>query len=153
MQLLAAGLFVAEALYSVIVSLIFINATNMRRILEQQGTQVPQGMDMDSLVGITVVTGLAVVFAIAACELVAAIGSYFGWRWMFWVALIIFAFGGLGAATNLGTLVRPEASPIPFWGIAISELFSIASLGLFVWMLIGVIKFGPWAMKRPGQAG
>jgi hypothetical protein len=34
--------------------------------------------------------------------------------------------------------------------VLISELFSIASLALFVWMLIGVIRFGPWAMKKPG---
>ena len=149
MKLAAAALFVTQAVYSVIVSLIFINATNMKRILEEQGTQVPQGTDMDTVVNIAVVTGLAVVFVIAVCEIVAAIGSYLGWRWMFWVALVLFAFGGLGAFTNIGTLLKPETSPIPLWGIALSELFAIASLGLFIWMLIAVIKFGPWAMRRP----
>jgi len=150
LKLAAAGLFVTEALYSVIVSLIFINAASMRRALEQQGTQVPQGTDMETLVNIAVVTGLVVVFVVAVCEIVAAIGSYLGWRWMFWVALVLFAFGGLGAFSNIATLLKPESSPIPIWGIAISELFAIASLGLFIWMLIAVIKFGPWAMKRPG---
>ena len=28
---------------------------------------------------------------------------------------------------------------------------ALASLAVFVWMLIGVIRFGPWAMKRPGR--
>jgi len=26
----------------------------------------------------------------------------------------------------------------------------VASLALFVWLLVGLIKFGPWAMKKPG---
>ena len=149
LKLAAAGLFVTEALYSVIVSLVYVNASTMRRILEQQGTRVPQGTDLETIVNITVVTTLAVIFVIAVCEIVAAIGSYLGWRWMFWVALVLFAFGGLGAFTNIGTLLKPETSPIPLWGIAISELFAVASLGLFIWMLIAVIKFGPWAMRRP----
>jgi hypothetical protein len=28
---------------------------------------------------------------------------------------------------------------------------ALASLAMFIWMLIGAIKFGPWAMKRPGR--
>jgi hypothetical protein len=52
--------------------------------------------------------------------------------------------------SNLGTIFRPDTSPIPLPAVLVSELFSIASLALFVWMLIGVIRFGPWAMKKPG---
>jgi hypothetical protein len=33
--------------------------------------------------------------------------------------------------------------------VLVSELTSIASLAMFVWMLIGLIRFGPWAMKKP----
>jgi hypothetical protein len=150
LQLAVAALFVAEALFSIIISLIYVNADTMRKVLEAQGTSIPQGTDIETVVGITVVTTLAVIVVIALCEIVIGVGSYLGWRWMFWVALVFLALGGLGAATNIGTLIKPETSPIPFWGVAITELFSVASLGLFIWMLIAVIKFGPWAMKRPG---
>jgi hypothetical protein len=83
-------------------------------------------------------------------DLVAALGSYLGWRWMFWVALVLLAFGAIGAVTNLNTFAHPQSSPVPTWGVAIGELLSIASLALFIWLLIGAIRFGPWAMKKPG---
>jgi hypothetical protein len=150
LQMAAAALFVAEALFSVIVSLIYVNAETMRRVLEAQGTSIPQGTDVETVINITVVTTLAVVVVIALCEIVAAIGSYLGWRWMFWVALVLFGLGSIGAATNIGSLIKPESSPIPVWGLALNEIFSLASLALFVWMLVAVVKFGPWAMKRPG---
>jgi hypothetical protein len=150
LQLATAGLFIAQAVYSAIVSVIFINPTSMRRVLEAQGTSVPQGTDIDTVVGVSVFFALAVVIGISILELVAAVGSYLGWRWMFWVALVLFGLSGIGALTNIPTLLRPETSPIPLWGAVFSELFAIASLGLFVWMLIAVIKFGPWAMKKPG---
>jgi hypothetical protein len=69
---------------------------------------------------------------------------------MFWVALVLFGLGGLGALTNLPTLFRPDTSPVPLPAILVSELLAILSLAVFVWMLIGVIRFGPWAMKKPG---
>ena len=37
-----------------------------------------------------------------------------------------------------------------YFAVAVSELLSVASLALFVWLLVGLIKFGPWAMKKPG---
>ena len=73
-----------------------------------------------------------------------------GWGPAFWAALVLFGLGGLGAFGNLGTLARPSTSPIPIAAVAVSELLSVASLALFVWLLVGLIKFGPWAMKKPG---
>jgi hypothetical protein len=153
LQLAVAAVFVVQAVYSVIVSLIFINPTNMRRVLEAQGTSIPRGTDVETVVNISVGVALAVVIVIAVCGLVIGAGSYLGWRWMFWVALVFLGFGAIGAVTNISSITRPESSPIPGWGVAISELLSIANLALFVWMLIAVIRFGPWAMKKPGAAG
>ncbi len=150
LQLAAAALFAAEAVYSVVISLIYVNPTTMRSVMEAQGTRIPQGTDVETVVNISVAFALGVVVVIAILELVAAAGSYLGWRWMFWVALVLFGLGSIGALTNISSLMRPETSPIPVWGVAISEVFSIASLGLFVWMLVAVIKFGPWALKKPG---
>jgi hypothetical protein len=150
MQLGAAALFAVEAVYSVVTSLLFINHDNMLRALQAQGTQIPSGTDVNTVVNVSIGFAIGVVIFFAILELVAALGSYLGWRWMFWAALILFGLGGLGVFTNLGTFARPNTSPIPIGAVAISELLSIASLGLFVWMLIGVIKYGPWAMKKPG---
>lgn len=150
MQLAAAALFVVEAFYSVIVTVVFVNHDSMLKVIKAQGTQIPAGSSIDTVINIAIAGTVAVVVFFSVCELVGALGSYLGWRWMFWVALVLFGFGGLGALTNIPTLIRPETSPIPLPGELVSELLSILSLATFVWMLIGVIRFGPWAMKKPG---
>ncbi|HVS48887.1 MAG TPA: hypothetical protein VHJ99_08300 [Candidatus Dormibacteraeota bacterium] len=150
MQVAAAGLFAFEAVYSVVTAIAFINHDAMLKAIRAQGTQIPSGTSVDTVVNIAIGTTIAVIVFFAICELVVAAGSYLGWRWIFWAALILFGLGGLGALTNIPTLFKPETSPIPLPAVLVSELASILSLGMFVWMLIGVIKFGPWAMKKPG---
>jgi uncharacterized membrane protein len=150
MQLAAAGLFVVEAVYSVVTTLLFVNHDNMMKALNAQGTQIPSGSNVDAVINIAIAGTIGAVVFFAICELVGAAGSYLGWRWMFWAALVLFGLGGLGALTNLPTLFRSDTSPIPLPAILVSELLAILSLAIFAWMLIGVIKFGPWAMKKPG---
>ena len=150
MQLASAALFAFEAVYSVVTSLIFINKDTMLKAIQAQGTQIPSGTSVDTIINIAIFTTIAFVVFFAVLELVAAAGSYLGWRWVFWAALILFGLGGLGAFTNILTVFKPQTSPIPLPAVLVSELTSILSLAMFVWMLIGVIRFGPWAMKKPG---
>lgn len=150
MQLAVAGFFVVEVLFSIVTAAIFINHDSMLRVMRAQGTSIPPGTDVNAVVTVSIVLAWVVTLVFGAIELGAAVGSYLRWRWMFWVALVLLGFAAIGAATNLGSLAHPQTSPVPTWGIATSEALSIAALGLFVWMLIGAIRFGPWAMKKPG---
>jgi hypothetical protein len=119
-------------------------------VLQSQGTSIPAGTDLNTIINVSIVFAWVAVALISVIELVAALGSYLGWRWMFWVVLVVLALGAIGAVTNIGTFARPQSSPVPTWAVAISEVLSVVSLGLFIWLLIGAIKFGPWAMKKPG---
>lgn len=150
MQIATAAVFGLGAIYSVVISFAYINRDSMLRAMQAQGQRFPSGTDVDTIVNAAVVFSLGFLVFISVCELVIALGSYLGWRWMFWIALVLLALSGLSGLTNLSTFARPETSPIPLWAVAISEVFALASLGLFVWLLIGAIKFGPWAMKKPG---
>jgi hypothetical protein len=150
MQLAVAGFFVLETAFSILTSALFINHDSMLRVMQSRGTSLPAGTDSETIINVSIVFAWVVVAVIGVIELVTALGSYLRWRWMFWVALVLLAIGAIGAVTNLSTFANPQSSPVPVWGVAISELLSIASLALFIWLLIGAIRYGPWAMKKPG---
>lgn len=149
MQRAVAGYFVVQAFFSLVTSAVYINHDTMLRALKAQGTQIPQGTDIETVLSISIFFAIAVVIVIAALELVAALGSYLRWRWMFWVALVLFGLDAISALSNIQYFSTPDASPIPTWGIVVSEFFALIGVGLFVWLLIAAIKFGPWAMKKP----
>ncbi len=141
MQLAAAGLFVVTAVFSILTTAAYVNHDSMLLVIQTAGLDLPQGTDVDTAATAAVVSTWIVVIAIAAIEVVAALGSYLGWRWMFWAALVFLGVGAIVA------IAFPDTAPIPRWAPAIA---SIAAFALFIWMLIGLIKFGPWAMKKPG---
>jgi hypothetical protein len=151
MQLASAGLLALSALSGIVLSIAFLNHDSVLRALQANGTQVPPGTDINTLVNVTIGIAWAAVAAFGLLQLVAAVGSYLGWRWVFWAALVLFALSGLSAITNLGALTNANRSTSPIGALVWNELVALASLAMFIWMLIGAIKFGPWAMKRPGR--
>jgi hypothetical protein len=151
MQLSAAALFATSAVVSVIIAVLFINHDTMLKVLKAQGTQIPAGTDIDTVISISIAFAYGVVIFFAVLDIVAAIGSYLGWRWMFWAALVLCGLTGLQAFTNLSTFGNPDRSFVPIGGLVVTELLSVLALALFVWMLIGVIRYGPWAMRKPGR--
>lgn len=151
MQLISAALFAVSGLSGIIITIAFVNHDSVLKAIHAQGTQIPSGTDIDTVVNITIGVTWGIAFLFAVLWLVAAVGSYLGWRWIFWAALVLFGVSGIGAFTNLTSIANPDKSPVPIGGLIVSEVFSVGSLAMFVWMLIAVIKFGPWAMRRPGH--
>jgi len=151
MQLISAALFALSAVTSIITTAIFVNHDTMVRALKAQGVQIPSTTTLDDVANISLAITWGVVIFFTVCEVVAAIGSYFGWRWVFWAALVLYGLSGISAFTNLTTLFNASKSPVPVAGLVAGEIFSILGLAMFVWMLIAVIRYGPWAMKRPGR--
>jgi hypothetical protein len=151
MQLASAGLQALSAISGVVLTSAFVNHDSVLRALQAQGTQVPAGTDINTLIDISIGVTWAVVIGFGLLQVLAAIGSYLGWRWMFWGALVLFALGGLGAIVNLLSLASSNRSTLPAGALIWNELVALANLAMFIWMLIGVVKYGPWAMKRPGR--
>ncbi len=135
MQLAAAGLLAVEAIFSVATAVIFTNHDAVQKALAAQGTPVPQGMSEETYINFVVATAIVFVVFFAVLELVGAAGSYLGW---------------LSAIFNLGTIVRPGPTSPPVALSVVQEVLTLSAAAVFVWMLIGVIRYGPWAMKRPG---
>jgi hypothetical protein len=151
MQLAAAAIFTVMAVTSLVSVFIFFNHDTFVRVLKAQGTTIPRGTTIEEMANFAVGIAIATVVFFVVLELVVAVGSFLGWRWIFWAALVLFGFDAIGALTNLGNFAKPDVSPIPVGWLVLSELLSLAGLAMFVWMLVGVIKFGPWAMKKPGN--
>lgn len=149
-QLAAAALLALEAVYSVATTVIFTNHDAVKRALAAQGTQIPSGMSEDTYINVIIATAVGFVVFFAVIELIGAVGSYLGWRWIFWAVLVLMALGGINAIFTLVSIVRPGTSGGPVPVAAGQELLTLAAAAMFVWMLIGAIRYGPWAMKRPG---
>lgn len=150
MQLISAGLFAVSAVTSIITTALFVNHDSMVKALKAQNVQLQSGTTIDDVANIALAFTWGVVILFTVLEVVAAVGSYLGWRWMFWAALVLFGLSGISAFTNLTTLFNPSKSPVPAAGLIAGEVFALLGLAMFVWMLIAVIRYGPWAMKRPG---
>jgi len=151
MQLITTALFAISAISGVVITIAFVNHDSVLRALHAQGTQIPVSTSVDTVVNITIGVTYGVAIFFSLLYLVAALGSFLGWRWMFWAALVLYGLSGITVFTNIGSFANPDRSPIPVAGLIISELFAVLGLAMFVWMLVAVIRFGPWAMKRPGR--
>ncbi len=143
MQLITAGLLAVQALELLVSGLFTINSDAIRQSLHQAGTQIPQGMTEDQLVHLSLISAWLFIGFLAVIEVAAAALAYFGWRWAFWVLLVLMGLFSIGAVIGLFGVTRSGEA-------AIGEVLSIGNVALFVWMIIGLVRFGPWAMKRPG---
>ena len=96
---------------------------------------------------------------IAVCA-VAVIGALRRWTWTFWAILVLMGLGALSLPFNLvGALFGTSYSStygMPAWSVWLSIVYGIPGAALFVWMLIALIRYGPWAMTKqvdlPGAA-
>lgn len=152
MKLAVAAFLTVQAIFSVVGTVIFVNHDSLLRVMQAQGSlnNLPAGTDVNNIVNIGLVFAYGFVVLIALIFLFAAVGSYLGWRWMFWVVLVVLGLSSIGVITNLVSIGNPNATETPVWALIVDELFSLIALGLFVWMLIAAITRGPWAMKRVG---
>lgn len=143
MQLAAAGLLVAQAVWGVASTLLFVTKDTVQQAFEQAGTQVPQGMTQDQFVSASLIAIYVSVALFAVVELVCAALAFFGWRWAFWVVFVVMAIFSLFAVLSIPALFRGGPG-------VVTELLGLGNVGLFAWMVAGLVKFGPWAMKKPG---
>jgi len=88
-----------------------------------------------------------VVFAV-----VVIIGALARWTWMFYVVLVLLGLSTAGLPLNIIGAVAGSTSINPFslpgWISWLSVALGVPSTALFVWMLVAVVRYGPWAMTR-----
>lgn len=143
MQLAAAGLLLVEAIYFVASILLTVNHDTLRQSFQQSNTQIPQGMTEDQLINLALGFIYAFTVVVVLIELFGALGAYLGWRWMFWYVGVLMCLGSVAALFGVIGATRSA-------GAALGELLNLAAVAVLVWMIVGLVRYGPWAMRRPG---
>jgi hypothetical protein len=133
--------------------------------LQQSATQNPQASPPPAELVTVFTSFFSLVFwggaaiGTVVC-IVIIIGALNRWRWIFYVDLVLFGLSTIGLPFNLIGAVSGSftanvygADLLASW---LTVAFNIPSAALFVWMLVAVFRYGPWAMPRtldwPAQA-
>jgi hypothetical protein len=92
------------------------------------------------------------IIAVAVCA-VFVIGALMRWTWIFWVVLVLLGLGTLAVPFNLisavaGSTYAANLYGLPAWTTWLSVGIGIPNAALFVWMLVAIIRYGPWATTK-----
>jgi hypothetical protein len=86
--------------------------------------------------------------------IVAIVGALRRWTWVYFAILVLIGLGLLGLPADLANVVsgRVPAPEFPAWTYAVTLANALVNVALFVWMLIAMVRYGPWAMRRVAPA-
>ncbi|TMC81053.1 MAG: hypothetical protein E6J08_08445 [Chloroflexi bacterium] len=96
---------------------------------------------------------LSAVFALAIA-IVAIIGAWKRWTWVYYAVIVLLGFGVLGLTYNVidlisgGTLTSAQSLQVPQWARVVAVSSGVVGTALFVGMLVALVKRGPWGTKR-----
>jgi hypothetical protein len=94
---------------------------------------------------------IAAVVALAFC-VVVLIGALKRWTWMYYVVLVWLGLGTIQEPFNLISAATGSSGvsgvSVPSWTYWVGAVVSIPAAALFVWMLVALVKRGPWAMRK-----
>lgn len=130
----------------------------MNQSIQRQAQLYPQATpppveftsSMTSL--ITAVLWVSAVFGLAVCA-VAIIGALMRWTWAYYVILVLLGFGTLGLLDVFSALMGSAMSSatgfmVPTTLYWFGFILAIPDTALFVWMLVAVVRYGPWAQRK-----
>jgi hypothetical protein len=92
------------------------------------------------------------IIAVVVCAILA-VGAVMRWTWIFWVVLVLLGLGTVALPFNLvsavaGSTYAASLYGLPSWTTWLSVAIGIPNAALFVWMLVAVIRYGPWATTK-----
>src|SRR5260370_8563373 len=92
------------------------------------------------------------IIAVVVCA-VLAVGAVLRWTWIFWVVLVLLGLGTLALPFNLisalaGSTYAARLYESPPCTTSLSLAIGIPNAALFVWMLVALVRYGPWATTK-----
>jgi uncharacterized membrane protein YuzA (DUF378 family) len=130
----------------------------MRQTALRQAAANPQLYPDPSAYADTMVTVSTVAFAAVAILGVAAatlvlVGTISRWTWMYYVVLGLVGLSTIGLPFSILSALGITQPAIPSSGSFLAAQWfglalGLASLALGVWMLVALVRRGPWAMRK-----
>ncbi len=163
MQYIVAAWYALSGLYAL--SIPFWMSGTMSQMINQSiqrsTAQNPEVSPPPAEVISSITTMMSGVLWVAAIfgvvfSVVFIIGALARWTWMFYVVLVLLGLSTAGLPLNIigavagSTPINPFSLPV--WISWLSVALGIPSTALFVWMLVAVVRYGPWAMTRKVEA-
>jgi hypothetical protein len=165
LQLAVAGWYVLQGLYSLTLPFWMsgpmtqaMNQSIQQSIERQQRlnpTVSPPPADfvntltsmMSGVLWVAAVVGLAI-------AVVAVVGALSRWTWVYYVVLVFLGLGAISLPLDVVNALSGSAISsasgftMPSWTYSVGLLTAIPSTALFIWMLVALVKRGPWAMTK-----
>jgi len=159
LQIALATVYALQGLYAISAPFWLGGALDqsMRQVALQQAQQSPglypnpnQYADSMSTFGtvilaVIVLVGLAIVVAVL-------VGTWRRWTWMYYVVLVLLAFQIVGlpdqVAGAAGMFRDQTTVQLPAAAFGIGIVSGLLATALFAWMLVALLRRGPWATRR-----
>jgi hypothetical protein len=132
---------------TIVTAALYLSVSTAERSLRAASPQMPADQ-VHSAAELSYAVALVVAAVVAVALLGLAAGSFIGWRWVFWVDLVVLALNSIGVLTNALALTSRATQTLPPAVIGLNLLLSVASLAVLVWLIVAAARFGPWAMRR-----
>jgi hypothetical protein len=161
LQYAVAGWFVLFGIYSALLPLAmrdYISAVAQQSVQRQRrtyppGEAPPPGFtDLMNTVMSATLWSEAIFFV--AIAVVAIVGAWKRWTWSYYAVLVVLGIGLIGLVFNLidvvlgGSITAAQTIRPPAWSEAVAYARGPIDAALFVWMLVALIRRGPWGMRR-----
>lgn len=158
LQYAVAAWYLFRAIYVIALPFSMVGPMSdyLNQLMQQQAqldpSAAPPPAEFLTTLNSFLIAGFAIGAAIGvAISVVVIIGALKRWTWVFYAVLVLLALETLSFPfAVVSAFASSTLSPIrlPVAITAASVAFGVVAVALFVWMLIAVVRRGPWAMTR-----
>jgi hypothetical protein len=160
LQLASAALIVVELIWGAIVLVAVLQTftgSGLDALLPPDATSTMTPSEVEAFrqtMQATIITSVILGVVVGGgFNLVLLIGSVKRWRWVFWWLMIVGFFAAFGLLNIPLSLTLRSVSPsptfqLPEWVYLGAAPVYLLALGLSIWMVIALRRFGTWACVR-----
>jgi hypothetical protein len=121
--------------------------------LNPEATPLPAGFSDAMTSFMAGVVWFAALFTFALYG-IGFFGAVRRWTWTYYAVLVLLGLGLVGLPLNIVNAVTGQVATtagsvqLPSWLLYWSVAIGTVQVALFVWMLVAIVRYGPWAMRR-----